>query len=261
MDALIGYSGFVGSTLLKQRRFDALFRSTNIGEIEGSAFDTVVCAAAPAQKWLANKEPVEDWKKLQRLIDHIDTIRCRQFILISTVDVFANPVGVTEDSPATETDLCPYGYHRLRLEQAVENRFPETMIVRLPGLVGPGLRKNLVFDFHNANNLDSIDSRGVFQFYPMVNLWPDIVVAKAAKIKLIHLTAEPVSVEYLVRNCFSIEWQKITSKPVSKYDMRTKHSSIYGRTGDYQYDRRETIMAIRSYVQSESRVLVESMGL
>ena len=33
-DALIGYSGFVGSTLLKQSQFGALFRSTNIAEIE-----------------------------------------------------------------------------------------------------------------------------------------------------------------------------------------------------------------------------------
>jgi hypothetical protein len=49
MDALIGYSGFVGSTLLKQRHFDSLFRSTNIDEIVGKTFDMVVCAGAPAQ--------------------------------------------------------------------------------------------------------------------------------------------------------------------------------------------------------------------
>ncbi|WP_240726031.1 MULTISPECIES: hypothetical protein [unclassified Escherichia] len=65
MDALIGYSGFVGTTLLRQRRFDALYRSTNIDEIFGKTFDTVVCAAAPAQKWLANKDPADDIKKNQ----------------------------------------------------------------------------------------------------------------------------------------------------------------------------------------------------
>ena len=61
--ALIGYSGFVGSTLFKQHAFESLFRSTNIGEINGQIFDTVVCAGAPAQKWIANRDPEADRKK------------------------------------------------------------------------------------------------------------------------------------------------------------------------------------------------------
>lgn len=56
-DALVGYSGFVGSVLLKQKKFNALYRSTNIDEIKNRSFDTVVCAGAPAVKWLANKYP------------------------------------------------------------------------------------------------------------------------------------------------------------------------------------------------------------
>lgn len=63
-NALIGYSGFVGSTLLKQAQFSALFRSTNIHEIENGEFDIVVCAGAPAQKWIANRDPADDRKKL-----------------------------------------------------------------------------------------------------------------------------------------------------------------------------------------------------
>ena len=57
-NALIGFSGFVGSTLLKQASFNTLYRSTTISDIRGGHFDTVVCAAAPAQKWIANREPV-----------------------------------------------------------------------------------------------------------------------------------------------------------------------------------------------------------
>ena len=43
MNSLIGFSGFVGGTLLKQACFEDLYRSTNIGEIEGKSFDLVVC--------------------------------------------------------------------------------------------------------------------------------------------------------------------------------------------------------------------------
>lgn len=159
-NSLIGYSGYVGGTLLKQGNFTSLYRSTNIGDIDNQSFDTVVCAGAPAQKWIANREPEADRQKIEELIEHLKTIRCKFFILISTVDVFKNPIGVDEDSPVDESGLHAYGLHRRLLETFVEAHFPNHLIVRLPGLVGPGLRKNVIFDFLNDNNLQSIDSRG-----------------------------------------------------------------------------------------------------
>ena len=97
-NALIGFSGFVGSTLLKQTHFSALYRSTNIHEIENRNFDVVVCAGAPAQKWIANRDPADDRKKIDSLINHLGTIQCKTFILISTVDVFKEPIGVDEST-------------------------------------------------------------------------------------------------------------------------------------------------------------------
>ena len=87
-NALVGFSGFVGSTLLKQATFESLYRSTNIGEIAGQQFDTVVCAGAPAQKWIANREPEADRQKIEGLIAHLKAMTCKTFVLISTVDVF-----------------------------------------------------------------------------------------------------------------------------------------------------------------------------
>ncbi len=75
-NALIGFSGFVGSTLLRQRTFDAMFRSTDIFDIRGRTFDTVVCAGAPAKKWIANREPGTDRRIIEDLINHLKTIRC-----------------------------------------------------------------------------------------------------------------------------------------------------------------------------------------
>ena len=66
-DALIGYTGFVGSNLLRQRAFDATYNSKNIGDIAGREFELLVCAGAPAAKWLANSKPDEDAANLDRL--------------------------------------------------------------------------------------------------------------------------------------------------------------------------------------------------
>lgn len=252
MNALIGYSGYVGSTLLKQTAFDKLFRSTNMGEIEGNKFNRVICAAAPAQKWIANREPEADLQKIEGLITHLKTIQCKTFVLISTVDVFKSPIGVNEDSLVDETDLHAYGLHRRLLEKFVEKQFPNHLIIRLPGLVGPGLRKNIIFDFLNNNNLQAIESRSVYQFYPMINLWYNIQTALIAGLKLVHLTAEPVSVSKIAIAGFGRPFTQTLTNPPVAYDFQSKYAAMFGGQGVYQYSKRETIQAVRAYAQSEA---------
>ena len=61
--------------------------------------------------------------------------------------------------------------------------FKTHLIIRLPGLVGKGLKKNAIFDLKHNNNLNQIDSRGVFQFYPMQNLDTDVGKTLAKTLK------------------------------------------------------------------------------
>jgi len=252
-NTLIGHTGFVGTTLAKQFDFTHFYRSGSIVEIERRHFDLVVCAAAPAQKWLANRDPVSDRQNIDRLIGHLQTVTCNTFILISTVDVFKSPIDVDEATTVDEEGLHAYGLHRRLLEKFVESHFPNHLIVRLPGLVGPGLRKNVIYDFLNENNLHAIDSRGVFQFYPMVNLWWDIQTALQAGLKLVHLTAEPISVADVSQFGFGKPFSQPTANPAAVYDMRTRHAAIFGGIGHYQYSQRETIQAIRAYAQAEPK--------
>lgn len=254
-NALIGHSGYVGRTLLRQTHFDGLYRSNNIAEVAGRPCDTVVCAAAPAQKWIANREPGADRQKIEGLIAHLATVDCKSFVLISTVDVFMSPNGVDEETLVEENGLHPYGLHRRQLEQFVEGHFSDHLIVRLPGLVGPGLRKNVIFDLLNDNNLHAIDSRGVFQFYPMVNLWYDIQIARENGLRLVHLTAEPLSVADAAGLGFNRPFEQFLPNPPARYDMRTVHTALFGGSGHYQYSRRESLQAIRAYAQSEPRTL------
>jgi hypothetical protein len=254
-DALIGHSGFVGSTLLRQRTFQHLFRSTNIEETRDRQFDLVVCAGAPAQKWIANREPEADKANILRLIESLDKLNCERFVLISTVDVFANPCGVDENTLPDENGLRAYGSHRLLLERFIEKKFPDSLIVRLPGLVGPGLRKNVIFDLHNDNNLSTVESRNIFQFYPIVNLWTDIQVALMSDINLLHLTAAPISVAQVASEGFGRNLDQHLAEHPVQYDFRSCHSALFGIDGPYQYSMRDTLLAIRAYAQSAPRKL------
>lgn len=247
--ALIGHTGFVGSTLMRQRTFAAHFNSSTIAQIRGQRFDTVICAGAPAQKWIANKDPQADRNNLEALMGHLSEMTCSTFVLISTVDVFANSRGKTEASDVTEGNSEPYGLHRYQLEMFAKKRFARCLVIRLPGLVGPGLRKNVIYDFAHNNRLEFIDARGVFQFYPMVNLSSDIQTALERGLDLVHLTAEPISVGDVAREGFGMAFTNVTANTPAEYDFQTTHAEAFGGRGRYTYNRRESLLAIRAYAQ------------
>lgn len=249
-DALIGYTGFVGSNLEATHEFGAKFNSKNISDIEGQSFSLLVCAGAPAKKWYANLHPEEDRETLDGLMAHLAKVRAERMVLISTVDVFKNPYLADENTPVDMEGLNAYGLNRRRLEIFVREHFGNVLIVRLPGLVGKGLKKNILFDFHNNNEVQKIDSRGVFQFYPVSRLWDDISKASAAGLGLIHLTSAPVSVSEVAREVWGREFRNEVLPKPAKYDFRSAHAGLWGREC-YQVSRDEEIAAIREWNRTE----------
>src|SRR5688500_4653500 len=153
--ALIGHTGFIGGVLAHQVRFDACFNSTNIEEITDKTYDLVVCSGARAEKWRINQDPAADLASLQRLTRCLARMTARFVVLVSTVDVYPHPVGVDESTRIDPAACSPYGAHRLMLEHFIATRF-DTLVVRLPGVFGPGLKKNAIYDFLYANRLDRI---------------------------------------------------------------------------------------------------------
>ena len=146
---LIGHTGFVGTALLRQTRFDACFNSANIGGIVGQAFGTLVCAAAPGSMLEANRAPERDRAAIDALIARLEQVRAERFVLISSIAVLADFAGGDDEGTAAYQEDLAYGRHRRALEAFVEDRFPGSLVVRLPALFGVGLRKNFLFDLLN----------------------------------------------------------------------------------------------------------------
>jgi hypothetical protein len=199
--ALIGYTGFVGSNL-DQSRFSDFYNSSNFREMAGQEFDLVVCAGLQAKKWWANQHPVEDWEGISRLADVLSTIRAKQFVLISTVDVFAVPIQVDEHSPAGTPGVSVYGLNRLRFEDWVRKTFPSFCVIRLSGLFGKGLKKNVIFDLLTRNNLASLYLEDFFQYYDLKWLDEDMDRVLVEQLDLVHLTVPPVRTGEIVRRFF-----------------------------------------------------------
>ena len=250
-DVIIGSTGFVGSSLLKQIKFNEFYNSENIGDICYKNFNIVICAGVSAKKWLANLKPNEDKYNIDLLKNKINTISARKFILISTVDVFDKPINVNENSEVKIENLHSYGKHRRDLEIFVKNKFKSHLIVRLPGLVGKNLRKNAIYDFKNNNQINKIDSRGIYQFYPIKYLWSDIKKALNLKINLIHLTAEPICIADIAKSCFGINHHNITVKEPVNYDFRSNYSEMMSLNKNYHYNREDVLGVIKEYSQNQ----------
>ena len=77
---------------------------------------------------------------------------------------------------------------------------------------------------------------------------------------LVHLTAAPVSVAEVSRQGFGKPFDQELAGTPATYDMRTRHSKVFGAEGAYQYSVRETIQAIRAYAQSEPVTLKPASG-
>jgi len=146
---LIGHTGFVGSALLRQTRFASCYNSANIADIAGQAFGTLVCAAAPGSMLEANRAPERDKAAIDALIARLEQVKAERFVLISSIAVLADFAGGDDEGTLRFQQELAYGRHRRALEAFVEDRFPGSLVVRLPALFGAGLRKNFLFDLMN----------------------------------------------------------------------------------------------------------------
>lgn len=246
--ALIGYTGFVGSNILSQHSFEDLYNSLNIEESANKDYDLIVCAGAPGAKWKANKNPSDDWKSIQRLINATKKIKVKTFILISTVDVYPTPIKVDEKTNIEETRLSPYGRHRFLLEQYVRSNFMNHIIVRLPALFGEGLKKNFIFDLINNNMLQLTHHQNTFQFYYINNLWSDINKIITARLRLVNLVTEPLRADEVVQYVFGEKFSNKTISSPIKYNVHTAYGNVFKRRSVYLYNKKEILKSLKEFI-------------
>lgn len=250
--ALIGSTGFVGSHLLRKMPIEDTYNSRTIAEIRGRHYDLILCAGVRAEKWKANQDPAADRAGIAALTEHLLRASCQRLVLFSTIDVYPNPVGVDEDSPIDASAASPYGRHRYELEQMLSARF-RTTVIRLPGLFGSGLKKNIIFDLLNNNQVEKIQPRSVFQFYNLENLADDLRWAIESELTLVNFATQPIETAELVREVFGRELPEQPSLPVAHYDMRTRHDDCFGRRDGYLYGKREILDDLTRFVAGYPR--------
>jgi NAD dependent epimerase/dehydratase family len=253
--ALIGYTGFVGGNINDQFEFTDVYNSKNISEIENKEYDLVVSAANRAEMWRINQEPEKDLAEINEFIGHIKNVKIKKLVLISTVGVYKNPNSANEDTEIEEDGLTPYGINRFYLENFCKNNF-DTTIVRLPGLYGNGLKKNVIYDLLHKNNVDRIHKDSTYQYYNLANVWHDIQIALENSLGLVNFATPPIATTEVADRCFHIHFDNIPADVTPAFwDMHSKYAEIYGGSGNYLYTKEQELAQIESFVAKQKGTL------
>lgn len=249
---LIGYTGFVGSNLLSQSKYDVLINSKNFESLINGTFDKIVCAGVSSVKWKANKNPEEDLMNINKLVDVLKTVKANKFILISTVDVY-NVLSNADESTICSNDNHAYGRHRLYFENFCKEQFKDILIVRLPALFGQGLKKNVIYDLLNDNCLEMINLNSSFQYYCLNNLTHDINLAEIHGIKLINLFTEPITTLEIVNRFFKDKLDKCKGTNEVHYNLYTKYAELNNHNGKYLYTKDEIFKQLTNFITGYKR--------
>lgn len=115
---------------------------------------------------------------------------------------------------------------------------------------GEKIQKQLkdTFKVLGFSALNFTDSRGVYQYYNLANLWSDIQKALVNNISLLNLAVEPVTVaevyEYLTGEQFVNE----LPKEVPYYNYKTKYDKLWNGKNGYMCSKEQVLAGIKKFV-------------
>ena len=253
-NAIFGNTGFVGSYLTKFYRFQHLYNSLNINESINKEFNMIYVSCIPAVKWYANKNPEEDQKVIQNLINIFKTIKTEKVILISTIDVYNNINNSSNEETKINHELNhTYGKNRYLFEKELQEIFDNVYIIRLPALFGKGLKKNIIYDLLNNNNIERIPVNSSFQWYNLEWLKNHIEVCLNNKLKVCNLFTEPVE----TKNILSLKYFKnfnFDSNSTKRFEYNCKtvnHKYFQSGKNGYIMSKEEVLSSLMKYLHNK----------
>ncbi len=127
------------------------------------------------------------------------------------------------------------------------------MIVRLPGLFGEGLKKNLIFDLLTGKPVDGFDERSSFQFYNLARLGNDLDLAAKAGLRTVNFAVSPVTVADVAARVTGKPYANRMENPPLHYDMQTIHGSAWGEPGAYLESAETCLSGIQAFAENWRR--------
>lgn len=236
---LLGPDGLVGSAFARYFEKAGLeylpVRRRDATAVVGTECDLLISCIGNANKGRANSDPAFDFaESVASISQYIHGVRARRVVHISSVDVYSDP----SDRLSTSEDVVPefdkqhtYGFHKYMAETVVRRFARRWHVLRLPGLVGPNLTKNPVFDHFTKGKKLFVDAESRLNF-----LHTDFIAETA--MHLVKQVPENETFNLAARNSIYIrdlprisglenEFEPAAAGNVQAYDINTKKIARY----------------------------------
>ena len=158
MSYLLGGEGFVGSAYARlfhsQGIEHKVITRTNYDSFKDTACDVLINANGNSRKYMANRDPLWEFDaSVRSTAESLANFKAEKYVLLSSGDVYpdqSSPELTQEDLPIDVSRVSRYGLHKYLGEQLVQGAHRNWLVFRMGGFVGPGLKKNPVYDMlHN----------------------------------------------------------------------------------------------------------------
>jgi len=196
---VVGHTGFIGQTVYSYfiNKYKTFGINSKTKKMPSEKFDVIINCAGNSKKYSSEKNINKVILANKSIINNILKLKTKKIIHISSID-------------ASFTPDNSYTISKLNFEKLIKSYFSEATILRLGGLVGPGLKKNVVFDIKNNKNL----------FVTLDSIYNYISTKEVAKIihKIIELNIHNKIINICSNNPISV--QEIINEAL-------KHSIIF----------------------------------
>lgn len=244
MRILIGNTGLVGQTLMDDIHFDLTFNSKNIHDFRRYVVDgaELYLSCLPATKWKVNQDVKGDMQNIHNIFEIIKSTKYSKVVLISTIDVYVDSLEGSDEDVSPITKTLNYGSNRYIFEMMVnELECDNIQIYRLPALFSVRIKKNILFDLLNDNNIEKINYNSAFQWYDLKNLVSDI--NRINSNGTYNLFTEPIETSSILE-LFGLDGSHVDTKMNrASYNFKTKYSS----TG-YIQTKEQVLESIKKFI-------------
>jgi hypothetical protein len=227
MKILIGNTGLIGQTLKEKINFDFEYNSKTIRDYSPPNGCDLYLSCLPATKWMVNKNITSDLNNMISIIDIISKFNYNKIYLISTIDVYCDsPLESDENYNPNFSDLN-YGSNRLLFEKLIKNylTYEKIYTFRLPAVFNKKIKKNVIYDLINNNNVDQINVNSKYQWYNLDYLDEDInfLISTFPNETIFNLFTEPIDTKEIVDLFENHKDKVVYNKNSVVYDFKTKH--------------------------------------
>jgi nucleoside-diphosphate-sugar epimerase len=196
---IIGARGFIGSAVAAEARARGLdcieVTRDNYAELKGASADVLINAGGNSRKFIDEREPEKGFElSVTSVMRLLQDFRAKKFIHLSSGAIYPDEGDPARNGEDTELDpgtMTRYGFHKWLAEQLVRHYAADYSLIRMGGFVGPGLKKNAVYDILSGGPL-FVHPDSTFQYMDtrdFARIVFDLAKGKIADTPLLNISA------------------------------------------------------------------------